>query len=87
MSDGLGRFPQRIAAADRAVKSARNPVFLEQMASAYAMAGKKARLGRCYPPPAEFCCQSPVNQILTIREGSGIVPSQNPPSEDHAQSK
>jgi TolB-like protein/DNA-binding winged helix-turn-helix (wHTH) protein/Flp pilus assembly protein TadD len=37
----LGRSEQAVAAADRAVKSARSPVFLAQIASAYAMAGKK----------------------------------------------
>lgn len=37
----LGRSEDSIAAADRALKSVRNPLFLAQTASAYAMAGKK----------------------------------------------
>jgi TolB-like protein/DNA-binding winged helix-turn-helix (wHTH) protein/Flp pilus assembly protein TadD len=37
----LGRSEEAIAAADRAVKSAQSPVILAQIASAYAMAGKK----------------------------------------------
>ena len=37
----LGRREEAIAAADRAMKSPQNPVFLAQLASAYAMAGKK----------------------------------------------
>jgi eukaryotic-like serine/threonine-protein kinase len=37
----LGQREEAIAAADRAIKSARNPVILAQIASAYAMAGKK----------------------------------------------
>ena len=37
----LGRPEEAVAAANRAVKSARSPVFLAQIASAYAMAGKK----------------------------------------------
>jgi serine/threonine protein kinase/Flp pilus assembly protein TadD len=37
----LGQREEAIAAADRALKSARNPVILAQIASAYAMAGKR----------------------------------------------
>jgi TolB-like protein/Tfp pilus assembly protein PilF len=37
----LGRPEEAIAAADRAVRTARNPVFLAQIASAYALAGNK----------------------------------------------
>jgi tetratricopeptide (TPR) repeat protein len=37
----LGRSEEAIAAADRALKSAQSPVILAQIASAYAMAGKK----------------------------------------------
>ena len=39
----LGRSEEAIAAADRAVKSTRNPVILAQIASAYAIAGAKDR--------------------------------------------
>ena len=39
----LGRSEEGIAAADRAVQSTRNPVVRAQIASAYAMAGKKDR--------------------------------------------
>jgi tetratricopeptide (TPR) repeat protein len=37
----LGRPQEAIAAADRAVRSEHNPVFLAQIASAYALAGRK----------------------------------------------
>jgi tetratricopeptide (TPR) repeat protein len=39
----LGRPEEAIAAADRAVRSTRNPVILAQIASAYAMTGEKDR--------------------------------------------
>jgi len=41
----LGRHGEAIAAADRAVKTARNPSTLAQIASAYALAGNKNRAG------------------------------------------
>jgi serine/threonine protein kinase/TolB-like protein/Flp pilus assembly protein TadD len=41
----LGRPEEAIAAADRAMKTARNPVFLAQIASAYALAGSKNKAG------------------------------------------
>src|SRR5260221_9205525 len=37
----LGRREEAIAAADRAVRSTQNPIILAEVASVYAMAGKK----------------------------------------------
>jgi len=43
----LGRPQEALAAADRGVRSTPNPIILAQIASAYAIAGKQEKVGRC----------------------------------------